>query len=55
MVNYNEPMLLVKTELCSIARRWTAYTESAAKTGWRESGDSQRVRAQFNDLARTPR
>jgi hypothetical protein len=33
-------------------RLCVAYTESAAKTGWRESGDGQRVRAQFNEWAR---
>ncbi len=33
-------------------RSFVAYTEAAAKTGWREYGEAQRVRAQFNDWAR---
>jgi aspartyl-tRNA(Asn)/glutamyl-tRNA(Gln) amidotransferase subunit A len=33
-------------------RSFVAYTEAAAKTGWREYGEAQRVRAEFNDWAR---
>jgi aspartyl-tRNA(Asn)/glutamyl-tRNA(Gln) amidotransferase subunit A len=33
-------------------RSFVAYTEAAAKTGWREYGTAQRVRAEFNDWAR---
>lgn len=33
-------------------RAFVAYTEAAAKTGWREYGAAQRVRAEFNDWAR---
>ena len=33
-------------------RSFVAYTEAAAKTGWREYGEAQRVRAGFNDWAR---
>jgi Asp-tRNA(Asn)/Glu-tRNA(Gln) amidotransferase A subunit family amidase len=33
-------------------RSFVAYTEAAAKTGWREYGAAQRVRAEFNDWAR---
>jgi Asp-tRNA(Asn)/Glu-tRNA(Gln) amidotransferase A subunit family amidase len=33
-------------------RAFVAYTEAAAKTGWREYGVAQRVRAEFNEWAR---
>lgn len=33
-------------------RAFVAYTEAAAKKGWREYGVAQRVRAEFNDWAR---
>lgn len=33
-------------------RAFVAYTEAAAKTGWREYGAAQRVRAEFNEWAR---
>ncbi len=33
-------------------RSFVAYTEAAAKTGWPEYGEVQRVRAKFNDWAR---
>ena len=34
-------------------RSFVAYTESAAKLGWREYGEAQRARARFNAWART--
>ncbi|MGH7915595.1 MAG: amidase [Candidatus Binataceae bacterium] len=33
-------------------RSFVAYTEAAAKTGWREYGEAQRLRAGFNEWAR---